>query len=77
VEAHLRRGKDESRWERLGDEVTSLIEGFITKGADETSDIATDQLLNMVYLLTREVKPGHDDRESLKALLLKGLSEED
>jgi len=77
VEAHLKRGKDEARWERLQHEATSLIEGFITKGADETSDIATDQLLNVVYLLTREVKPEHDERESLKALLLKGLSEED
>ena len=77
VEAHLKRGKDESRWARLQDEVSGLIEGFITKGTDETSDIATDQLLNVVYLLTREVKPEHDERESLKALLLKGLSEED
>ena len=77
VEAHLKRGKDEKRWPRLQDEVTNLINGFITKGADETSDIATDQLLNVVYLLTREVKPDHDERESLKLLLLKGLSEED
>jgi MoxR-like ATPase len=78
VEAHLKRGKDEGRWARLKDEATDLIAEFVAKGANETSDIATDQLLNVVYLLTREIKPeDKEERESLKALLLKGLSEED
>lgn len=77
VEAHLRRGKDEHRWARLQDEVTDLVKSFVTKGEVETADVATDQLLNVIYLLTREVKPDRDERESLKALLLKGLSEED
>jgi len=76
VEAHLKRGKDESRWERLQAEVTELVESFVTRDEAETADIATDQLLNVIYLLTREVKPDHDEREGLKALLLKGLSEE-
>lgn len=77
VEAHLKKGKDEKRWTRLQEEVANLVKGFTTQGAEETADIATDQLLNAVYLLTREVKPEKDDRESLKALLLKGLNEED
>lgn len=77
VEAHLKRGKDEERWTQLQDEVTVLLQEFIARGADETSDIATDQLLNVVYLLTREVKPDQNERETLKTLLLKGLSEED
>lgn len=77
VEAHLRQGKDAARWARIQKEVKKLVEGFVTKGTDETSDIATDQLLNVVYLLTREIKPDQDERESLKDLLLKGLSEED
>ena len=77
VEAHLRQGKDAVRWARIQKEVKKLVEGFVTKGTDETSDIATDQLLNVVYLLTREIKPDQDERESLKDLLLKGLSEED
>lgn len=77
VEAHLKRGKDEDRWSRLQGEVTDLVNNFVKKGEAETSDVATDQLLNVIYLLTREVKPDRDERDSLKALLLKGLSEED
>ena len=77
VEAHLRRGPDEEKWARLQEEVTGLIQEFTEKSADETTDIATDQLLNVVYMLTREIKPNKDEREQLKKLLLKGLSEED
>ena len=77
VEAHLRKGQDAKRWEQLQATVTELVGNFITKGKAETADIATDQLLNVVYLLTREVKPGEDEKDSLKELLLKGLSEED
>jgi MoxR-like ATPase len=76
VEAHFKRGKDEGHWARIQDEATELVKEFITKGVDETSDISTDQLLNVVYLLTREVKSDEDERKDLKALLLKGLSEE-
>lgn len=76
VEAHLKRGKDAQDWTRLQAEVTSLVEDFVKQGADKTADIATDQLLNAIYLLTREVKPDQSDRESLKKLLLKRLSEE-
>lgn len=77
VEAHLRRGQDAERWARLQSEVTELVKSFVAKSESETADIATDQLLNVIYLLTREVKPNQDEREKLKELLLKGLSEED
>ncbi|WNZ47379.1 MoxR family ATPase [Leptolyngbya boryana CZ1] len=77
VEAHLRQGKDAERWARLQGEVTELVKSFVARSESETADIATDQLLNVIYLLTREVKPDHDERENLKGLLLKGLSEED
>lgn len=76
VEGHLKRGNDEKRWSRLQDEVSAAIQKFVTKGEAETADIATDQLLNVVYLLTREVKPDQDERSDLETLLLKGLSEE-
>jgi MoxR-like ATPase len=77
VEAHLKRGKDSKRWTRLQDEVEKLVTEFMAQGETKTDDLATDQLLNVVYLLTREVKPDKDERDSLKALLLKGLSKED
>jgi MoxR-like ATPase len=76
VEAHLKRGKDEDSWPRIKDEVTALVQNFVSKGKDTTDDIATDQLLNVVYLLTREAKPDDKERENLEELLLKGLSEE-
>ncbi|MEM8640965.1 MAG: MoxR family ATPase [Cyanobacteria bacterium P01_G01_bin.54] len=76
VAAHLQRGQDEARWAQLQAQATQLIEAFQAKSREETADIATDQLLNVVYLLTREVKPEGDDRQELQDLLLKGLSEE-
>jgi MoxR-like ATPase len=77
VEAHLKRGNDERRWQHLQGQVEELLQDFMQQGKDKTSDLATDQLLNIVYLLTREVKPSEGERDSLKRLLLKGLSEED
>ena len=76
VEAHLKKGNDETHWARLQDEISSLVEKFVETGKTNTVDIATDQLLNAVYLLTREVKPDQDEREKLLQLLLKSLSEE-
>jgi MoxR-like ATPase len=78
VEAHLKKGNDATNWARLQDEISSLVEKFVEKGKTNTVDIATDQLLNAVYLLTREVKPDKDEREELFKLLVKSLrSEED
>ncbi|MEM1307953.1 MAG: AAA family ATPase [Cyanobacteria bacterium P01_H01_bin.153] len=77
VEAHLKRGEDEAHWARLQDEVSGIVKDFERKPDDEKADIATDQLLNVVYLLTREVKPGSQEREALQEILLQGLSKED
>ena len=77
VEAHLKKGQDEERWARIQDEISGLVNNFLKKGEAETEDIATDQLLNVVYVLTREIKPDRDEREALQELLLKGLSKED
>ena len=77
VEAHLKRGADEAKWARLQDEVADIVGAFAAKEDDEKADIATDQLLNVVYLLTREVKPGSQEREALQEILLQGLSKED
>lgn len=78
VESHLKRGSDAERWSRLEADATKLVEAFIERGASVTADVATDQLLNVVYLLTREVRPETiEERENLESLLLKGLSEED
>lgn len=77
VEAHLKRGKDVDRWPRVQADATALVKEFMAQGEAKTDDLATDQLLNVVYMLTREVTPDQDERESLKELLLRGLSEED
>jgi MoxR-like ATPase len=77
VEAHLKRGADTERWDAMQDNVNTLVESFVKKGRDQTADIATDQLLNVVYLLTREVSISEADRAELQSILLKGLSEEE
>ncbi|MEO0759720.1 MAG: MoxR family ATPase [Cyanobacteria bacterium J06648_16] len=76
VEAHFTSGDDADRWARIQAQVAELVQDFIKKGPEQTNDLATDQLLNVVYMLTREVTPNADDRKRLKDLLLKGLSEE-
>ena len=72
----MKKGNDETHWARLQDEIGILVEKFVDKGKKNSVDISTDQLLNAVYLLTREVKPDQDEREKLLQLLLKSLSEE-
>jgi MoxR-like ATPase len=52
--------------------IEKLIEDFIElrKGGD----IATDQLLNAIYMVTREFKPDEGDEENLVDVLLKYLT---
>jgi MoxR-like ATPase len=76
VEAHLKSGKTAEKWQATQRTITQLVKNFIDQGEGKTEDIATDQLLNLVYLLTRDVKPKAAEFEALKALLLKALSEE-
>jgi MoxR-like ATPase len=53
-------------------EVSKLITEFLKEG-----DRSTDQLLNTIYLLTNHVSPDALDRDALKALLFKRLSNND
>ena len=54
------------------DEINKLVT-FFTED-DKSENLATDQLLNIVYLLTREVKIQDDDKESLKEMLCRRLN---
>lgn len=81
VKAHLSFGKTKAaaneEWKAKKEIVGKLIQNFIELGPVKTDDIATDQLLNLVYLLSREIKPDDKEQEELQKLLLKALSEED
>ena len=57
------------------EKVNQLIKDFLEKR--KKGDIATDQLLNAVYLMTRERKPDPGGEESLVGMLLKYLSSEE
>ncbi|MGP3923446.1 AAA family ATPase [Streptomyces sp. 8N616] len=61
----------------LGDEaaasVQQLIQGFAER-LEGRATLATDQLLNAVYLVTGELPPEGRQREELEALLLRDLS---
>ena len=52
------------------------IEDLINKFVElrQNGDIATDQLLNAIYMITREAKPNPQDEENLVKILLKYLS---
>lgn len=64
----------------LGEEVMAEAEGLILKfleyrgEAQTKGEVATDQLLNAVYMLARDQAPIGEDRESLMKNLLKHLS---
>ncbi len=72
VEAHF--GKEV--FERDESKIVQLISEF-RQNKNQSQDRATDQLLNTIYVLTREVSPPEDDEESLKKILLKSLSSSD
>jgi MoxR-like ATPase len=76
VKSHLHKGQDEQQQQALEAKIEQLVADFMELKQEERADTATDQLLNVVYLLTREVTPGEDEIAKLKELLLKGLSEE-
>jgi len=52
------------------------IEDLINKFVElrQKGDIATDQLLNAIYMITREAKPNPQDEENLVKILLKYLT---
>ncbi|NER51231.1 MAG: AAA family ATPase [Symploca sp. SIO1A3] len=68
VKAHLGRDvltQDEAK-------IEGLIQKFIQLRSG--GDLATDQLLNAIYLVTREFKPEQEDEENLIEVLLKYLT---
>jgi MoxR-like ATPase len=68
VKAHL--GSDVVTQDE--DKVEQLIEKFVE--LRDGGDIATDQLLNVIYMVTREFKPEQSDEEDLVKVLMKYLS---
>ncbi len=72
VNAHFLEELGAENWEHSQAIIQELIQDFVKDNKGE--QVATDQLLNTIYLFSRHTKP--DDtttRESLKKLLLKRL----
>jgi hypothetical protein len=67
VSAHL------STDSKYKSQLIELIKEFVKRRDLETGDIATDQLLNAVYLALKDINPLHD-REELLNVLWKSLS---
>lgn len=67
---------DETGWTETEANLRTLIGDFLGKGEHKV-DRATDQLLNAVYLMTREESPSEADMQRLQKLLFKRLSEAD
>lgn len=73
VESHLRQSyTDDESWQGVQDDIAAIVRDFV-EGDYETGDIATDQLLNLVYVMTRSSQP--DDIARIKDVLLQGLSQ--
>lgn len=58
-------------------QINTLVELFIEKRDQEQRELATDQLLNAVYLMTRDRLSSCTTKEELTDLLLKSLDEQD
>ncbi|MGF1477963.1 MAG: AAA family ATPase [Cyanophyceae cyanobacterium] len=65
----------EDNWKTLKPQLEPLIKKFLEGG--NKADRATDQLLNAVYLITRDPGPSEMEMEKLRQLLFKRLSEAD
>jgi len=51
-----------------------IIKKFLVRRDEEKGDLATDQLLNAVYLVLKDIDPLHRDREELLKVLWKSLA---
>ncbi len=87
VRSHLQRHFDEDptiNTEEMWGKIDALIDTFLTmRDGDVTStqptqlrELATDQLLNAAYLVTRGIDVAAADRETLREVVLKSLAEE-
>jgi MoxR-like ATPase len=80
MEKHGKSELEEIVQRHLGDQidkgkVDELISAFLKKRDQEEKDLATDQLLNAVYLTTANRAPDADTRDKLIELLLSALNE--
>ena len=71
VNAHFLEELGAKNWQDAQDIINKLIKYFVEEKKGE--QVATDQLLNTIYLFSRQSKPDSPTRESLKKLLLKRL----
>lgn len=69
VEAHLKQS-----FPSVLEEAKPIIEKFLEKRDTNGEELATDQLLNAIYLLLQKNVPTDKDREKLRDQLLKPLS---
>jgi MoxR-like ATPase len=74
VRSHFEKA-DPTGWMNSEENLTALIGQFLDKG--NKADRATDQLLNAIYLMSREDSPSPEEMKRLQALLFKRLSEAD
>ena len=72
VKSHFNQ-TDTTLWDQTEAGIMPLIQRFL--GDENKADRATDQLLNAIYLMTREESPSDTEMERLKKLLFKELSE--
>jgi MoxR-like ATPase len=63
------------RGERAEAELRLLIDAFVKHREQPGRVIATDQLLNLAYLVLGDGPPEGDEREALQALLFRGLNQ--
>ena len=66
---------DQSGWTQTEANLTDLIGQFLDKG--NKADRATDQLLNAIYLMSRDESPSEAEMKRLQTLLFRRLSEAD
>jgi inactivated superfamily I helicase len=88
VKAHFLRKEDEKHKEdekgkkdenviteaKLLEKAEELIEQFLKKRDNEQENLATDQLLNAIYLITRKYAPEGEDKQKLIEQLFKSLT---
>jgi MoxR-like ATPase len=72
VTSHFQEA-DQNGWTQTQENLEGLIRQFLDKGPK--ADRATDQLLNAIYLMTRDESPSPNEMDRLKALLFQRLSE--
>lgn len=81
VEAHFEREASETSWAEVKQQIDPLIVDFATD-LQRKKDLATDQLLNLVYMVRQSQLSPADEQdkaevlEALKKILLKRLSSE-